>query len=50
MQGCRPLSPEEVDEILVSFGDRYAARDKALFVMGVYTGFRITELLSLRQV
>ena len=48
MQGCRPLTPEEVDEILVSFGGRFADRDKALFVMGVYTGFRITELLSLR--
>lgn len=48
MQGCRPLTPEEIDEILVSFGGRFAVRDKALFVMGIYTGFRITELLSLR--
>jgi integrase len=30
-----------------SFGGRYAARDKALFLLGLKTGFRISELLSL---
>ncbi len=31
-----------------SFGGVYAARDKALFLLGVKSGFRISELLSLR--
>jgi integrase len=48
MSGCRPLQPEEVVEVAQSFGGRTAARDRALFLVGLYTGFRITELLSLR--
>jgi integrase len=31
-----------------SFGGTYAVRDKALFLLGVKSGFRISELLSLR--
>jgi site-specific recombinase XerD len=31
-----------------SFHGPYAARDKALFTLGILSGFRITELLSLR--
>jgi integrase len=48
MPGCRPLTDDEVDLVLQSFGGRYALRDRALFLLGIYTGFRITELLSLR--
>jgi integrase len=48
MSGCRPLQVAEVVEVAQSFGGRYAARDRALFLVGLYTGFRITELLSLR--
>jgi integrase len=48
MPGCRPLTDDEVDQVMQSFGGRYAARDRALFLLGIYTGFRITELLSLR--
>jgi integrase len=47
MRGARPLSDEEANLIEQSFRGRYAARDRALFVLGVRTGFRITELLSL---
>ena len=47
MKGCRPLTDSEVEEILRSFGGRYAKRDRALFLLGVKTGFRISELLSL---
>jgi integrase/recombinase XerD len=36
-----------VVEVARSFGGRYARRDRALFMVGIYTGFRITELLSL---
>jgi len=48
MPGCRPLTEAEVDLVTQSFGGTYATRDCALFVLGIYTGFRITELLSLR--
>lgn len=47
MKGCRPLTDAEVEETLASFGGRYAKRDRALFLLGVKTGFRISELLSL---
>ena len=47
MKGCRPLSEEEVRVISQSFGGAYATRDKALFLLGVKFGFRISELLSL---
>lgn len=48
MKGVRPFTDEEIKAIKASFGGRYAARDKALFVVGLRTGFRISELLSLR--
>jgi integrase len=47
MRGCRPLTEGEVDLVQQSFGGAYAARDKALFLLGVKSGFRISELLSL---
>ena len=47
-RACRPLTNEEMELVAKTFGGRYAARDKALFVLGVSTGFRISELLSLR--
>jgi integrase len=46
MKGCRPLTEAEV--LQHSFGGVYADRDKALFLLGVKSGFRISELLSLR--
>jgi integrase len=48
MKGCRPLSDEEITLISQSFGGTYAARDRALFILGLKSGFRISELLSLR--
>jgi integrase len=48
MKGCRPLTAAEVDLVSRSFGGVYADRDKALFLLGVKSGFRIGELLSLR--
>ena len=48
MKGCRPLTDKEVQEVARCFRGRYAARDKALFLLGLKTGFRISELLSLR--
>jgi integrase len=48
MKGCRPLSDDEVTQVAASFGGKYAARDKTLFLLGLKSGFRISELLSLR--
>jgi integrase len=48
MKGCRPLSEEEVERTLACFEGPYANRDRALFLLGVKSGFRISELLSLQ--
>ena len=48
MTGCRPLTDEEIREVCKSFYGDHARRDKALFLLGVATGYRISELLSLR--
>ena len=48
MKGCRPLTDAEVVLVQQSFGGVYADRDKALFLLGVKSGFRISELFSLR--
>ena len=47
MNGCRPLTDNEVQVISRSFGGTFGTRNKALFVVGYRTGFRISELLSL---
>jgi hypothetical protein len=44
MKGCRPLTEAEVDLLQQSFGGVYADRDKALFLLGVKSGFRISWL------
>jgi hypothetical protein len=44
-KGCRPLSKEEYETVKLSFKN---LRDKCLFVLGTRTGFRISELLSLK--
>jgi integrase len=48
MKGCRPLTDTEAAQVSASFGGKYAARDKALFTLGLKSGFRVSELLSLR--
>jgi len=45
--GCRPFTDHEVRTLLNSFSGRFANRDRALFVLGIKTGFRISEMLSL---
>jgi len=47
MQGCRPLTDDEVQLMSRSFSGTFAKRNKALFVVGYRTGFRISELFSL---
>lgn len=48
MRGCRPLRDREVTRILKTLDGRWAARDRALVLLGIKSGFRISELLSLR--
>lgn len=48
MKGCRALTADEVVRVSQAFRGTYAARERALFVLGIKTGFRISELLSLR--
>lgn len=48
MLGCRPLSDVELGRVENAFTGRFALRNRALFVLGYTTGFRISELLSLR--
>lgn len=43
MKGSRPLSQDEIDQVL----NRLNTRDRCLFQLGISTGFRISELLSL---
>jgi len=45
--GCKALSDEQIDRIAASFYGKYRLRDRAIFLTGVYTGFRISEILSL---
>ena len=48
MKGMRPLSEEEVTLVLTKFKGKYALRDKVLLILGMRTGFRISEMLSLK--
>lgn len=48
MKGCRPLTEEEVKMVLGSLSGKMATRNRALFLLGVTSGLRISELLSLK--
>ncbi len=48
MPGCRAFTQEEEDKIISSFTGRFALRNIALFTLGTRSGFRISELLSLK--
>lgn len=49
MIGCRPLGDEEITSMLRALKLRKSGiRDQAFFVLGITTGFRISELMSLR--
>ena len=43
--GCRKLSESEVSQVLSVLK---TSRDQSLFILGIKTGFRISELLSLK--
>lgn len=43
MLGCKPLTNSEVESIAAQL----SLRDRAIFILGIRTGFRVSELLSL---
>ncbi len=47
MKGTRPLMNEEICRVAACFEGTYAVRNRYLFIIGVSTGGRISELLSL---
>lgn len=47
MIGTRPLSQGELERLRDAFAGPYSRRNLTLFILGVNTGFRISELLSL---
>jgi integrase len=48
MKGCRSFTDQEVASVMASFGGQYAARDRAVFAVGCYTGERISAILQLK--
>ena len=49
MKGCRPFSPAEIEALTAYMAQcRHSVRDRTLLHLGLRTGFRISELLSLR--
>jgi len=44
MRGMRPLTDSEIAQV----GQELGTRDRAFFLLGIRTGFRVSELLSLR--
>ena len=47
MKGTRPLDNDEIRLVSACFDGTFAARNRGLFLLGVSTGERISELLSL---
>ena len=48
MKGTRPLDNDEIRRVSGAFTGTYEVRNRGLFMLGVSTGGRISELLSLR--
>lgn len=48
MKGTRPLNNKEIRKVVQSFEGTYEVRNRSLFVLGVSTGGRISELLALK--
>ena len=47
MKGTRPLDNNEIRLVSACFTGTFATRNRVLFLLGVSTGGRISELLSL---
>jgi len=48
MRGCRPLNDPEISRLLHLLSDPAWHRERALIVLGIRTGLRLTSMLSLR--
>ena len=48
MKGTRPLNNDEIRRVSAAFTSTFEVRNRGLFMLGVSTGGRISELLSLR--
>jgi site-specific recombinase XerD len=48
MLGCPPLSPKQTRLTLKNLKGRYRWRDRAIVVLGIRSGMRISEILSLK--
>ena len=48
MKGTRPLNNKEIGLVAASFAGRFEIRNRGLFMLGVSTGGRISELLGLQ--
>jgi integrase/recombinase XerD len=48
MKGTRPLDNNEIRLVSACFSGKYEVRNRSLFLLGVSTGGRISELLSLQ--
>ena len=48
MKGTRPLDNQEILLVSACFDGAFEARNRGLFMLGVSTGGRISELLSLQ--
>ena len=47
MKGTRPLDNDEIRSVSTCFTGTFEVRNRGLFMLGVSTGGRISELLSL---
>ena len=48
MKGTRPLDNDKIRRVSACFDGTFEARNRGLFMIGVSTGGRISELLNLR--
>lgn len=49
MKGTRPLTTQEIDFVKSAFTGANATRNKTIFMVGINTGFRISEILTLTR-
>lgn len=45
---CRPLTEEEIELMFKTLSGAFALRNRVLFELGLTTGFRVSEIISLR--
>lgn len=47
MKGCRSLTDDEIELVKTAFTGSFELRDRAIFIVGIRTGLRISEILSI---